>query len=379
MVYPVQYFDGQSSKRHKATLELLGDVIQVTHEAGQQEWDFTGAKEASERNNSAVLILEHLDHGDARVIIEDAELIAQLRRAIPGLSRRSVGRRAIRKVVFWGGAAVASVLLILFVIIPGLADQLAKQIPITREVSLGQRAMSQVEWILGGRNREDGTLTCTDPAGLAALDKMTARISRGLNTEYALDIRVFDHEMVNAFAVPGGHIVLFDGLLQAADSPEEVAGVLAHEIGHVIHRDSTRLMLRSAGSVGILGMVFGDFAGGAVALTIAERLMSASYTQEAETNADLVAHQLLNAADLPVSNFAGFFRKLADEVGETPPLLSHLASHPDLGARADAAIAADKIGNSPFVPVLEPQEWQALQGVCKDKIRPDAPDPAIAD
>ena len=62
---------------------------------------------------------------------------------------------------------------------------------------------------------------------------------------------VRQHKTINAFAVPGGNVVLFEGLLDAARSPEEVAGVLGHEVGHVMNRDPMRLNLRSAGSVGI--------------------------------------------------------------------------------------------------------------------------------
>ena len=84
---------------------------------------------------------------------------------------------------------------------------------------------------------------------------------------------------------PGGRLVFFRGLLEEAENPDEVAAVLAHEIGHVVYRDPTRDALRSAGSLGVLGLLFGDFAGGTVALFIANQLINASYSQAAEARA----------------------------------------------------------------------------------------------
>ena len=65
---------------------------------------------------------------------------------------------------------------------------------------------------------------------------MVARLDADARLPYPLRVSVLDHGMANALAVPGGRILIFRGLLEAADNPEEVAGVLAHEIGHVAAR-----------------------------------------------------------------------------------------------------------------------------------------------
>lgn len=165
---------------------------------------------------------------------------------------------------------------------------------------------------------------------------------------------VRQHKTINAFAVPGGNVVLFEGLLDAARSPEEVAGVLGHEVGHVMNRDPMRLTWRSAGSVGILGMVFGDFAGGFMALVLTEKLISARYAQDAESGADEFAHGLMADAKLPSASFAEFFKTLKDKHGDQKGLMSHLASHPDLDGRALAAVAADVVDDASYDPVLTP-------------------------
>lgn len=358
-----RYFDGQSSVEHKVTGRFSSRDLSFNADSLEHEviWQYQDLRELRDQVTGKGITV-HVTGEPGRLTIADSHSASVVQRRAQHLGKRDHDMRAYKRVGMWAGGAVASVLLILFVIIPALANQLADLLPVEREVALGKSSLNQIERIFARSG--DGDLACTDEKGTAALEKMTARLTAHFDNPYPLNIQVFDHEMVNAFAVPGGHVVLFDGLLQAADTPEEVAGVLGHELGHVINKDPTRLTLRSAGSVGILGMVFGDFAGGAAALIIAERLMAASYQQDAESNADLFAHEVLAKASLPAAPFGDFFEKLKDEHGEVKGLISHLASHPDLGERAEEARRADSIGAESFVPVLTDEEWADLKNIC---------------
>lgn len=363
-----KYFDGASARAHRVTVRLdARDGVQglVIDGAGDAPlfWPLEALREVGDQARDEGIVLHPVGQSAARLVLPHGEAEAVIRAVAPKLSRREVSRTMWRRLALWGGGAVASVVLILFAIIPALSDTLATMIPPERERALGRQALNQIGRFLGGEGSE--AMTCTRPDGHAALQKMVARLTREHHAGQPLDVRVFRHPMVNAFAVPGGHVVLFEGLIAAAESPEEVAGVLAHEIGHVAHRDPTRLALRTAGSVGILGMVFGDFAGGALALVLAQRLMAADYTQAAEAAADAFAHEMLGAAGLPTLPFANFFLRLRAEHGDTEGLLSHLASHPDLASRAERAQAADRIGPEGFEPVLTQAEWAALRAICR--------------
>nr|WP_255569832.1 M48 family metallopeptidase [Actibacterium sp. 188UL27-1] len=209
---------------------------------------------------------------------------------------------------------------------------------------------------------------CSTSEAEAAIAKMSDRLTDELDLPYPLKIRIMKTEMINAFAAPGGHIVFFSGLIDKADTPEEVAGVLAHEIAHVVARDPLRIALRAAGSAGILSMVLGDFAGGTLVLIMAEQVMQASYTREAEAQADEFALRLLKDAGLPAEAFAAFFDKLREEYGDTDGAMEYLSSHPNLASRAAAARAAETQPDA-FEPVLSETEWAALQSVCKSSGR----------
>jgi predicted Zn-dependent protease len=262
----------------------------------------------------------------------------------------------------WAFAAVASVALIIFVLVPTMANQLARFIPPEGERALGEVTLNQIRSALD-QTGLNPVPVCDNPEGLAALAKMESRLQDALPEMQTLTVSVLDHEMINAFALPGNYIVFFRGLIEKAQTPEEVAAVFAHEIGHVVSRDPTRHALRSAGSLGVLGLIFGDFAGGAVVLLLAERLIEAQYSQDAESQADAFAHAVLLDARIAPSALATMFDRFRTLGGDAGSFVAHFLSHPSLGDRIQAARDATPTGFE-AVPVLSAQEWRALQNIC---------------
>ncbi|MFK5998942.1 MAG: M48 family metallopeptidase [Rhodobacterales bacterium] len=359
-----RFYDGKTARAHTVQIGFGQDELTLTAPSLHMpvHWVYGDMRKVTDVASQTGISLR-VTNGLGRLDITDEALAQRLKNLAPNLSKSDIPATMWKRIGMWGAGAAVSVVLIIFVIIPALANQLATMIPVEREIALGRVSIQQIENMLGGY-RNNVSLVCKGAKGRAALDKMTARLRPYVNSPYPLDIQVFNHKMPNAFAVPGGRIVLFDGLVQAADSPEEVAAVLGHEMGHVVNRDPVRLTLRSAGSVGILGLVFGDFAGGAAALAVAEQLVSANYSQAAEANADRYAYRLMANAELPTTPMADFFEKLNKKFGNQPGFLSHLASHPDLVGRAKAAKDADTIKGKAFTPILSASEWQDLRRIC---------------
>jgi predicted Zn-dependent protease len=257
--------------------------------------------------------------------------------------------------------AVGAVVLMLFVILPRMADTLASVIPIEREIAFGKSVIAQMERALGAADL--GDLRCNGDEGQAALDRMVARLTEGQDLQYDLNVRVFDHDMVNAFAAPGGQVVVMRGLLEDVSGPDAVAAVLAHEIGHVEARDATRIALRAAGSAGLLSMVLGDFTGGTIAVVLGERMMQASYTREAEAAADVFAIDMLNAAGVDSSGMAEFFDYIGELQGDALQIPEYLSTHPASDARAERARENAETQDA-TTPVLSDADWQALKGIC---------------
>jgi len=248
------------------------------------------------------------------------------------------------------------------VLIPIMADQLAGFLPPEGEKALGDATFEQIRTALDETG--SGLRVCEAPAGRKALDRMTQRLAKHATFPFELTVNVLDHDMVNAFALPGGHIILFEGLIRAAGDPDEVAAVLAHEMGHVAARDATRGALRSAGSIGVLGLLFGDFAGGTLALFLAEQLVEARYSQEAELAADSYAIALAAEAGIAPGGMGRFFERLRDDGGDVPEILAHFSSHPQLTARIEAAAAQEPDDRDRTSPSLASADWQDLRAIC---------------
>jgi Zn-dependent protease with chaperone function len=141
---------------------------------------------------------------------------------------------------------------------------------------------------------------------------------------------------INAYALPGGHIIVNTGLLQAADSAAEVAGVLAHEISHVELRHTLRNLMHGMGWRAILGVATGDFSGGYWG-DMAARLANLGYSRELETEADRDGLEILRRARVAPHGMELFFVKLSQRQTDLPALLS---SHPADGDRLAALRAA---------------------------------------
>jgi Zn-dependent protease with chaperone function len=361
------YVDGEDARFHRVALHLMPvtdpTTLRLTLPDGHEEhWPLERLRRLRDQAAQNELVLSLDGQHLARLRVQGAAIIKELEGLAPSLNRRAPIRNK-RRLVKWSLAAVGSVALIIFGLVPLLAAQLALLLPPEGEQALGDATFEQIRSILAQDAERQFVKICEDEDGLDALAAMLTRLDPSEDLPYPLRVHVLDHKMVNAFALPGGRVILFRGLLDDAANPDEVAAVLAHEIGHVVGRDPTRDALRSAGSIGVLGLLFGDFAGGSVVLFMANQLINASYSQAAETAADEYAHVLMTDAGLSPAALGTFFARLHEEHGDESALAAHFSSHPQMLERIEAAAAAsaDFVQNQ---PVLSPAEWSALRGIC---------------
>ncbi len=361
------YFDGETARSHPVAVAGQGEYLSLTPldppgKAFFWKLALVRAQAGAQKGTLGPLILtlradtdDEQPRDPARLVLQPGPMADWVRANAPSLSARDIRPGTWGRVIGRTAAAFGAIAAIVFVILPRLSDTLAERLPIEREVAFGQLVVANMEQFLGGL---DGSLTCDDPAGLAALQRLKARLTDGQDLRYDLSLQVFDHPMVNAFAAPGGQMVILRGLIEKAETPAEVAGVLAHEIGHVEARDPTRLAFRAVGSAGILSLLLGDATGGSLIAIMGDQVLSASYTREAEGAADAFAYRLLNDTGIGTAGLADFFEGLD---GKGINLPEYLSTHPNTAGRADAARAAD---GADHAPVLSDDDWAALQGIC---------------
>jgi len=218
---------------------------------------------------------------------------------------------------------------------------------------------------------------CETPASKAALARMTSRLLAATSNPPA-DVRVLvlDWPLVNAFAVPGGQIVLTRGLIQQAGSPDEVAGVLAHELGHAVEMHPEAGIIRYMGLSAAAQLAF---AGSSGTLTNAGVVLTTlRYSRVAERDADTHALRILKGAGISHKGFADFFERLEGK----PPAgqnsdgkfhdMSVLSTHPQTAERIAMIRAQPEYAST---PALSKEDWTALREACGPLIRvpPAAP------
>ncbi len=206
----------------------------------------------------------------------------------------------------------------------------------------------------------EGHKQCADAAGLKALTRMTERLSKASPVSTPFKIRVYDWSLMNAFAVPGGQIVLTKGLIDKAESPDEVAGVLAHEMGHGIELHPETGIIRNIGLAAAVEVMMGGTGGGLA--NVGLMLAQLGYSRSAEREADRHALELLKGAGIAPKGLGNFFtRVMKMEADEPTGAFSWLRTHPPAAERAELV---KRQPDYPSTPALDAQAWQDLKSIC---------------
>ena len=263
--------------------------------------------------------------------------------ALPGLPEAAPFGGFIDRLGLWRAALVCLALsaIGLTALTQGLSI-VARLVPYSWEQRLGNTMTGDF-----------GEAACVAPAGQQALNSLARRLSPNARP---VRVRVIKMSDANAVALPGGQILIFDKLIEEAQSPDEIAGVLAHEIGHVEHRHVMTMLLRRFG----LGMLLGsaDYSS-----QYAQALLDLQYSRSAEHEADDYSLKRLASAHISAAATAALFDRFAAREKGDPAFMSYLGSHPPSAERRAQFIAAARHsrGNRPS---LDTAEWRAIRSIC---------------
>ncbi len=355
------YRDGVSAEGHPAFVFADGASLVIEVEGGRKvRWPAAEVRGADPPE--AVLPGLRLRRlgSDERLSVDDAEALAAIRAACPDLAKGEGGGRALwRPVLLWGGAAVAVVSLFFWLVLPTLAGLIAEAIPSDLEHRFGARLVPGIADAVG-RQTGGGTAICGDSDGDARLRALIDRVRPPPADEIVpLRVWVVRSPLVNAVALPGGHIVVFSGLLGFAESGDELAGVLAHEIGHVMLRHPTRIAIERATVSAFFGLFFGDVAGGTVLGGVGTLLLGNAYSRDMERAADELGADILSRNGLDPRALAHFFGRLGAQYKDQERLLAFFSTHPPSDERA-AAIDAPPAEIRP----IDPEAWRSVRRMC---------------
>lgn len=231
-----------------------------------------------------------------------------------------------------------------------LVSLAVRKIPPAWEEKMGDAIFAQIK---------SQTTLVEDSETLRRFEELAAPLVRQSASNIRLHIA--DDKEVNAFALPGGHLVFNRGLIEKAATPEEVLGVLAHEIAHVERRHTLRQLVRSLGIYITLQILVGDF-GGALGLIQDSGLffLQQGYSRGMESEADADGHAALVRAGISTAGMLDFFERLKQEDGLNIPAL--FSTHPATEDRI-ATIRSLNASAPPGAPMAF--DFKALQGALK--------------
>jgi len=347
--------DGVTAVPHQAWVRLMPATLRIQRRyAPPLDWPV-----------ATLRVIDRLPHqlrvapqgSSERLVVGDPAMIAALDIAMAPARRAALGRRF--RMALASMAAVPLLGVTLWFGWPLLADATARAIPQSWESPIGNAVMASIA---------DGRPRCTAPEGLAALQRLAERLAAAQGLEAVPRVQVLDGPEINALAAPGGRVVVFRGLLDRASAPDEIAGVLAHEFGHVRHRHGMRALVRAMG----IGVFASILIGGSDLGTIAVALMTLSYTRAFEEEADDSAAAVLRDTGFGTEGLAAFFTRMDRATGGAGRGISaYLHTHPQSGDRAERLMRAE--GSAPRVPAMSAEDWAALRAICQRIERPGKP------
>ncbi len=358
------YFDGITAARHDVTIELNERAVVIFDRAGEliDQWPYPRLKHLSAPAHIFRIALRQSENL-ARLDIADHDMAHAIDLACPDIDRTGASaRKARRQAIVLSFLAAVSLFAVAVYGLPAIADRLAPLVPQGIERRLGSAADTQVRAMLdkgtGDRPFECGS-AAAEEAGRAAFEKLMTRLQIAAGWRLPLYAAVIRRDEANAIALPGGHIYVFKGLIDQAGTVDEVAGVIAHELGHVANRDGTRAILQATGLSLIFGILLGDFVGGGAVVLASESLLKSAYSRGAESRADDFAVRTIQAAGGDPRALGRFLARIAGKTRSGSIFLDHPAT-PDRVARINA-IATPQSGGA---TLLDAAEWRALKRIC---------------
>lgn len=194
-----------------------------------------------------------------------------------------------------------------------------------------------------------------------SVDSIVNRICEGSEIERKhLQVHILKSADVNAFALPGGHLVVLSGLITDADSPEALAGVLAHEIAHIERKHVSKKLVKELGMTALAGMASGG-AGGEVVRRAVKTLSSSAFDRKMEKEADLKSVDYMVNAEIDPIPFSELMDQFAEDQPELLSDLSWLSTHPDSKERALYIREYAEKKDYTVKTLLNPTTWEALQ------------------
>jgi len=357
------YLDGRSANCQGVTILLEPECVSLTTESGEVlRIPYRSLRQTQGFYEAEPIRLEWGGDLAEAIIIQESAFLSSLHQKAGRNAKHfhNPSNRSLRLKLTLA-AAVASILIAVSLYlwgIPAMATAVTPYVPIPWEKKLGAGVMAHFASLEN---------LCNDEVLLQSVDQILSRLISGRSDiPYTFEISIIDSPMVNAFAAPGGYIGLYHGLIKQTGSPEELAGVLAHEVQHIIKRHSTQALLQQASSQILMAALSGDVSGAqSFGLANAGQLVLLTNSRRAEREADMEGMKMLIASGIDPEGMITFFEGMKEKEDKMPGFFKYFSSHPGTQGRITHLKSLLKqAAQRPVKNIFKDGEWDKIKKSC---------------
>jgi Zn-dependent protease with chaperone function len=350
-----RYYDGVTAEVQQVMLKISSHellILRPGEPAVLARWPVGELVVLGDSHHEAVPPLT-LRGGEARLVVEDPAWRAQLVALVPALKPLVLEPVKIAPRVGAYSLAIVALVGLLWSAIEYGTEYAVPYLPYTLQAKLGETVLDE---LLADKE------TCQGRAGLAAINRLANDLAREAGYRHEVTVHIVEGGPVNAFTLPGSILVFYSDLITHARDSSQVAGVLAHEIGHVVHDHPIKGVARAYGISLLFKVLTGGYSdilntfgtGGSV-------LLSMRNGRAFEREADATGVRLLEQRGLRADGVSSFFEQLLEkEPSDAAAAAGIWSSHPPTRERIEAT-RRPATGR----PAFSAAEWQALRDVCK--------------
>lgn len=358
------FTDGKTATRTDVELTIATErgrkLMRINAPGVFAEWPIVDVRRVASASDE---IRFRRGDGDARLTISayDQKLLKTAAPELFSNRSRTLAAAGVAGLVLLAATTAGAI----FFGAPLLSGPLARSTPTEVETTLGANSRELIGYI--------SDHCVVDERAQAEAEDLIRRLGQVSNSPFASTLTFVDADFPNAFALPGGSIMVTDDLIDILDTPEQLAGVLAHETAHVARRHVMAAVIREIGGAMVLDLLVGGGSGAGQQIAMSGlQLQSLRHGRNAESEADELGIDYLIEIGVDPDGLAEFFDRIGEFTGadDQPRVAELLLTHPTPSKRADsvrelAATARAANPDARYAPAMSEEAWQALKEGCR--------------
>ncbi len=355
MATQARFYDGDTAEAHAVsirttTAELV--IFRLADAGIMARWPIAELAVLGDLQHEAVPPVVR-QGSDARLIVDDLELRHQLASLVPQLASLAAPPSAAGRRIAAFSATVAALVGLFWLAVDYGTEYVAPLLPYSLQAKLGESVYDEL-----AADKDE----CHGKAGMRALNDLANRLARAADYPHEITVHVIEGGPVNAFTLPGSILVFYSDLIEKANGRDQLAGVMAHEIGHVVHYHPMKGVVRQFGIELLAKLVTGGYSDVVGGLATGGNILLALRNGRAfEREADATGVHLLEKLGLRADGVAGFFEQMLEkEPKDAADVAGIWSSHPPTNERI-AATRRPATGQ----PAFSDSDWRAIRNVCK--------------